>query len=514
MVDSIPITDNAPDGTIATGIANDNIADGKAGGIVFDSGSGISEAEQREILEGIEKAVRRDRRSLGEDSRLKAKKRGLVFPILVNAAALLLLGAGLTVFLVFRGDEEAQVRRGTALYNSAERALIREIRRETAQELNDKEQEIDSMLTKLAGVDEELQELYSSNQELTADQKAVETSLQRLQEEYRSSLSSLQDERSQILESSRAREASMRAQFDERAGELAAQAEQSRAALSSARIELERLSGDQEKGAAIEAQLSGMYVRAAAGINDGRLREAAATLVSMRDFINTPSFQGIRSVQPRRAFYLSSIGTLEGLINLAEKLDAAVNAAGAGQGGAEYERAITELEERNAALEEQVAGLNQAVTASDAEGSGLGRQIGELQSRISDLQTRTAEQERTLEEQRRTLDEQGRTLEERQRGNTELTRQVADLTGRNNEMGRQVADLTGRNGELTQNVSDLNRTLTERNTNIENLNTRNAELTAQVESLTGQLTTIRQVLLQGGQQPGGQGQPGGQEEQP
>jgi peptidoglycan hydrolase CwlO-like protein len=529
MADSRPAAANAPDRNITNGIANGNAdgnadsfangetnADGNTGGIVFDSGSGISEAEQREILEGIERAVRQDRRSLGEDSRLKAKKRGLVFPILVNAAALLLLGAGLTFFLVFRGDEEAQIRRGTALYNSAERVLIREIRRETAQELNDKEQEIDSILTKLAGVDEELQELYSSNQELTADQKAVEASLQRLQDEYRGNLSSLQDERSQILESSRAREASMRAQFDERAGELAAQAEQSRAALSSARIELERLSGDQEKGAAIEAQLSGMYVRAAAGINGGRLREAAATLASMRDFINNPSFQGIRSVQPRRAFYLSSIDTLEGLISLAERLDAAVKATGAGQGGAEYERAISELEERNAALEEQVAGLNQAVLASGAEGSGLGRQIGELQSRISGLQARTTEQERTLEEQRRTLDEQGRTLDERQRGNTELTRQVADLTGRNNEMSRQIADLTGRNAGLTQNVSDLNRTLTERGVDIESLRARNAELTAQVESLTGQLTTIRQVLLQGGQQaqPGGQGQPEGQEEQP
>jgi chromosome segregation ATPase len=510
-------------------------------GIVFDTDSGISETEQREILEGIEKAVRREHGSLGEIPWSGAQKRGLLFPLLVNAAGLVLLGIGLAFFLLYRDSAETRVRGATALYNTAERALIREIRRETAQELDAKEREIDSILAMLTGVDEELRELYSNNQELTEEQKLTEANLQRLQEEYRSSLDSLQDERSRILESSRAREASLRAQFDERAGELTAQAEQSREALSRARSELERLSTDQEKGAAVEAQLSAMYIHAAATINGGRLREAADTLRSMRDFINTPSFQGIRSVQPRRNFYLSSITTLEELIGLAEKLNSAVESAGAG--GAGYERAITRLEERNAILEEQVASLNQAVIDSDTEGSGLGRQIGELQRRIGELQSLAAGQERaleeqrvTLEEQRGTLDEQGRTLEERRQSNAELSRQLGELTGRNNdlnrqvadltgreaeltrqladqssrvaelnrqlgdqtsrnnELGRQVADLTGRNNELTQNVTNLNRTLTERDGEIQRLNTANTEQTAQIQSLNTQLTTIRQVL--------------------
>jgi predicted RNase H-like nuclease (RuvC/YqgF family) len=502
----------APEGGIAGAAGAGVTGDSAAGGPVFDSGSGISEAEQREIFEGIERAVRRDRRSLGEDSRFTAKKRGLVFPILVNAAALLLLGAGLAVFLGAQAEGDPQVRRATALYNSAERALIQEIRRETAQELRAKEREIDSILAKLTGVDEELRELYSSNQELTAEQRAVEANLQSLQEEYRTNLGSLQDERSRILESSRAREASLRAQFDERAGELAAQAEQSREALSSARSELERLSGDQEKGAAIEAQLSGMYVRAAADINGGRLGEAAATLNSMRGFINTPSFQGIRSVQPRRAFYLSSIGTLEGLIKLAERLNAALDAAGgpapAGPGDAEYEKTISDLEERNAALEEQVADLNQAVSASDAEGSGLDRQIGELRSLISGLQTRAAEQERILEERQRGNDDLTRRLNEMSVRAEEMNRQVDSLTGRNGELSRQTADLTGRNTELTGQIAELTRTLTERDGEIGTLREQNAEQAGQITSLTRQLAGIRELLQ------GGQTEPGGQEEQP
>jgi chromosome segregation ATPase len=471
--------------------------EGPGVGVVFDADSGISETEQREIFEGIEKAVRRDHRSLGEVSPLGAKKRGILFPLLVNAAGLALLGLGLVFFLVFRGAGETQVRETTALYNSAERALIREIRRETAEELEAKEREIDSMLAKLRGIDEELRELYSSNQDLTAEQRIVEVNLRSLQEEYLSSLGSLQDERSQILESSRAREASLRAQFDERTGELAAQVEQSREALSQARSELERLSTDQEKGAAIEAQLSAMYISAAATINAGRLGEAALTLNTMRDFINTPSFQGIHSVQPRRNFYLSSITTLEGLIGLAERLNAAVESTGDGT----YERTIAQLEERNAALEEQVAGLNEAVIASGTEGSGLGRQVSELQNRISGLQGRAVEQERTLNEQRLALEERQRSnaeldrrLGEQTARAGELTRQLNEQTDRNNELARQLSDFTLANSELIQTLAGLNRTLTEREGEIQRLTTRNTEQTEQIQSLNTQLAAIRQVL--------------------
>jgi chromosome segregation ATPase len=475
-------------------------ATGEAG-IVFDSGAGISEAEQRGILEGIENAVRQNHRSLAADKPARAKKRAL-FPILVNIAALLLLGAVLALFMTFRGEESAGKRRGGVLYNSTERALIREIRQETARELGAKDAEIEEFLAKLAGVDAELRELHSNNRELTAEQLEVEANLRRLQEEYTVSISSLEDDRSRILETSRAREASLKAQLDERAMELAAQAERSREALSNAQREIDRLAGDQEKGAAIEAQLSGLYVRAAAAINGGNLREAAATLNSMRDFINTPSFQGIRSIQPRKAFYFSSISTLEGLIALSEKLSTAVAAAGSGG----YERALAELEERTAALEEQVAGLNEAVAASGAEGSGLGRQLSELQSRISALQTQSAQQGRTLEEQRKAAEEQQRRNAELASHNTDLDRQLARLRQSLEEQQRGNAELTARNTELAarnagldQRLAEANQTVAERDTAIADLNARTAEQAEQIRSLNTQLATIRQVL-QGEQQ--------------
>jgi chromosome segregation ATPase len=439
---------------------------GPVPGIVFDTGSGISEAEQREILAGIEQAVRQDRRGLGDEALpIQAKKRGLLFPVLVNIVSLLLLGIGVAVILlIFRGSGETQNRRGAMLYNSAERALIQEIRRETAREVESKEQEINQIQGKLTGVDAELQDLYSSNQELTAEQKAIEADLQRLQEEYRTNLTSLQDDRSRILEASRSREVSMRAQFDARASELSAQATQSREALSSAQSELERLSTDQEKGATIEAQLSGLYSRAAANINAGQLKEAAATLNSMRDFINTPAFQGIRSIQPRRAFYLSSIGTLEGLITLAEKLNDAVAAAGGTGPSANYEKTIAELETQNAALQEQVA-------ASGADSSSFGRQLDDLRTRINSLQAQTDEQERIIAGQTRDLADQTRNLAAQQSSNTALE---------------------NRNSELTGEVAGLNRTIAEQSTEMETLRAQNVEQTTEIQSLRTRLNNIIQ----------------------
>jgi chromosome segregation ATPase len=454
--------------------------------IVFDTGSGISEAEQRGILEGIEKAVRRDRRIPAEEKPIRAEKKAL-FPLIVNIAALLILAAALAVFIVFRGEDEAELRRGGTLYNSTEQALIREIRLETARELEAKETEIGGFMAKLAGVNTELQELYSNNQELTAEQRAVEADLRLLQEEYTVNISSLQDERSRILESSRAREASLKAQLDERAAELAAQAERSREALSDAQREIDRLAGDQEKGAAIEAQLSGLYARAAAAINGGNLRDAAASLTAMRDFINTPSFQGIRSIQPRRAFYFSSISTLEEMIALAERLNTAVAAAGSGA----YERTLSNLEERNAALEEQVAGLNEAAAAS---GAGLGRQVSELQSRIGALQTQGAQQERTLEEQRRAGDEQRRRNTELASQNTELDRQIAGLRQTVEEQQRGNAELSTRNAGLDQRLAEAARTAAERDAEISGLRAQNTEKDANIQALNAQLAAIRQLL--------------------
>ncbi|GHV57783.1 hypothetical protein AGMMS49579_24140 [Spirochaetia bacterium] len=405
-------------------------------GIVFDTASGISESEQREIFAGIENITAQNRISLSEEQKnslvqgsIQAKRGGGGFPLIVNIVALLLLVGAVFLLYFFHNKDEVQIREGRAGYNSAERALIQEIRRETARELEKKESEIALIAAKLSGVDTELQELYSNNQELSAEQRTVEMNLQRLQEEYRSSLGSLQNERSQILEASRAREASLRAQLEERTSELAAVSEQSRAA----RSELDRLTSDTERAAAIEAQLSAHYAAAAVQIFSNNLDAAKTSLEKMREFLNTPSFQSIRIFQDRKALYLTSINALKEMIDKAEETEDALAA-----GNAEYEDRIELLQNQKNEYEKRTGDLERDLKASE--------------TRITTLQNQVSGQQRTL-----------------------------------NERDAAAVELRALNANLTRTVTARESTITE-------LRAQNAEQAASIESLNSQLANIRQTL--------------------
>jgi chromosome segregation ATPase len=481
--------------------------------ISFDTGSGISVEEQREILAGINSIAEKNRRSLsGERPLLRARKKGSLFPALVNIAAVLLLGGGVFILAAFHGREETRFREGPAAYNPAERTLIEEIRRETNSRLEAKENEISLITSKLTGVDAELQnlqasvetmmgeketelrkemgeafaaerqrlvdqnlseaaiaermrqfdaerigmmntELASYRQRLDAERAASESNLQKLQEEYRTNLSTLQNERSQILEASRAREASLHAQLEARTRELNAVSEQSQAALSSARNELERLSGEQEKAGVIESQLGGYYAAVNNQIRAGRLAEAADTVRVMREFLNTPAFQSLRSIQLRKELYASAADALEMMIDEARKNSGgAVPERPAASDSGELEKTIAELQSRNALLEENIAGLNRTISAYSSQGSDLGQRIVEIEGSLSALRTMNQALEQSVAE----------------RDNT-------------------IAALQSQSAALSQ-------TVTARESRINALQSENAAQAETIENLNTQLSSIRQAL--------------------
>ena len=418
-------------------------------GIVFDTGSGISVEEQREILEGIDRITERDRQRLsaaGSTRRFAAKKRGVLFPLLINAAAILILAGGFLFLSTMHGKEEQQFREGKVVYSSTERALIEEIRRETARELGKKEREIDLVTSQLNDVDAELHSLQAS---VDAEAEERKANLQRLHDQYNAALSELQDERSGILESARLREAAMKARFEAQAGELSAAAAENAARLDAARSELERLSGEQERAAAIDAQLSGFFTRAGGEIRAGNLEAAAGILKSARDFLDTPAFQGMRSFQSRRELYTAAAGTIEGMLGELER-SAVPGNSGAGESGAAELNA--ELTGRNAALERQVAELRETVTALSGEGSNLGQLLAESREAAATL---------------RDLNQA--------------------LEAANAERVQTIGALQAQNGVLTQTVADREAAVAE-------LRGQNAAQAETIENLNAQLASIRQAL--------------------
>ena len=397
--------------------------------IVLDEKSGISVEEQREILAEINGVAEKNKLSLsqgavaGKKQPFKAMKNGGRFPVLVNVAALILLAGGFFLLSSFQGRTEAQVREGTRIYTSAERALIDEIRRETASKLALKEREMAHVLSQLEGVGEELRALYSSKEELTAEQRATEERLLVLHREYSLNYSALQDERSQILEDSRASEAILRAMLESRTRELASNREE----LSSAREELLRLSGEMEKAAAIEAQLEGGFASVHGLISSGRLSEAGEAIKNLRTFLDTPSFRNIRSIQARREFYSQAITSFEVLLDEANRSAAAGFVPSTG----DTEKELADLQLKNTRLEETVAGLNTTIVTLNSGSSGQAQLLTELNATISalrtqntDLQTSVTGKETEITALQRLFDDRDRTVRTLEAERTSLNQTI------------------------------------------------------------------------------------------
>jgi hypothetical protein len=127
--------------------------------VVFDSSSGIPIEEQKEILTEINGIAEKRRRHLAqsadESASLKAKNNSAFFPTLVNAAALLILCAGAWFIFFFNGKKDVQVRQGAGSYDLTEKALIDEIRKDSAmtelEQLSKEQNKTDAVEAQLAG---------------------------------------------------------------------------------------------------------------------------------------------------------------------------------------------------------------------------------------------------------------------------------------------------------------------------------------------------------------------------
>ncbi|MDR1176549.1 MAG: hypothetical protein LBK83_13890 [Treponema sp.] len=488
--------------------------------VVLDPSSGIPVEEQQEILNSINSIAAQNREALSAEGKgegvhasIPAQKRGIFFPVLVNVIALILLGGGALIMVFLQGREELAFREGPLVFNSAERALIQKIRSETAAALREKDNEIALVYSRLEALDGDLRdqqrtferqmtekenqlrqemndefdterkrleeqnlseaaiaeqmrtlseqrlarmnsELGEYRTQLDAERLRARTSLQKMQEEYRVNLSDLQGERSKILEDSRAREASLRVQLEQRTKELGQLAEESNAALNTAGAELERLTAEQQKVQAIEGQLGGYYGSIRSLIAGGRYADAERTLARMKDFINTASFRALKTFQSRKEIHLEAIASLEALVAEAAKAEGPPSAL-----PGDAEKALADLEAKNAALESEKESLRGMIEAGNSQGSDLNRRIAEYERNAASLQARNDE-----------------------------------LEAGNAELGSAVAARENSISALQTQVNAQGQQLSQRENRISELETQTADQAAQIENLNAQLTQIRQAL--------------------
>jgi len=425
--------------------------------VVFDSGCGISEEEQREIFAQINAIAEKNRLSLaagandvsvkgkkkGSKRRFKAKKSGGGFPIAVNIAAIAALAGGFFALYTLQGKTDAEVREGTKVYNTAERALIETIRKETSSRLEEKESEISVIASQLEDIDAQLRELHSSNQELSVEQKAAEEKLMSLQTEYRSALTSVQDERSRILEEARAREASLQSQLESRTRELALVSNQNAVIVDLAFSEMEQLSGEQNQTAIVEAQMGAFFANINNKINENRLDEAAEIVRSTRSFLNTPAFQGLRAIQARKEMYAQTLNTFETLIEEMRRNQAAL-ASGVMPLDRSAEKTLADLKEENDQLKK-----------ANSEGAIMVKQIADMKKTIEKLES----DKKTLTAGSNDKDNRIRALER------DITTRDNTIAARENTIATQESTIAARNNTITTQGNTINardRTITNR----------------------------------------------------
>jgi chromosome segregation ATPase len=387
--------------------------------IVFDENSGVSQEEQEEILNAINGITEKNRLSLSADTAsqgdvVKAKKSGALFPLVVNIAALAVLCAGAFLIISFNRKTDNLAKTGNAVYNLTEKALIEEIRKDTEQKIAVKDTEISKIASRLEEVDAQLAQLQSSAQELTEEQLAAQEKLIALQTSYREELSVLQDERSQILEDSRLKEARLRSQLEERTRELAAVRQ-------TTSEELERLTNEQKIIAAIDAQLAGGLASVSELVNEGEYDKAAHVVESLRDFCSNNSMSFVRSYQAKKEIYSRTIDSMDTVIEEMRKFRS-INAEG------------LELFEKNVKLEEAVAEMQKTIDAFSSGSTNQTRRLKELEDSVTTLRASVSSLELSSSEK-------DRTISSLENDKSQLNRTVADLQSVNTARDQEIARL-------------------------------------------------------------------------
>jgi len=350
----------------AHGLRSSSSVDGREE-FVFEPDSGISREDQKDIIREIETVTTKSRIGVTPAAfAVKAAKRGILFPVLVNLFALLVLGGGLAVFYYFFQRGETQLTQAETGTITAEGKLIEQLKKDSEARLLAKNQEISQIQDRLAEIDKQRQDLQAnmdakvrerenqlktslaaeleaerarlrkqglSEQEVTKRLSDVETqkneefakqlvayraqaenekqqadiNLRALREEFNANLARTNQERQQVLEDSKKREADLQAQLEQRTREVEsakAQSDKALQALQSQRQQEELASG----------QLVGLYSVVKADIASRDYPKALGSLQAIKDYVSRVDVAVLPAIQQRRDVDLFVVDSLTGYV--------------------------------------------------------------------------------------------------------------------------------------------------------------------------------------------------------
>ncbi|MCL2610003.1 MAG: hypothetical protein FWD94_08890 [Treponema sp.] len=412
--------------------------------------AGISEEERREILVQIDGIAERNRQSLssatetGTGTRFTADRSGGLFPVMVILCSLAALAGGFFALSAFQNEVDVQAREGSRVFNTTERALIAEIRRETSRLLAAKDLEISSMTLMLSDIEAELQGM-TGNQTLTDEQRERQARLLALREEYTEQLTELRDDRTRIIDDARSQETVLQDNLDVRAREIAAGVPISDTEPEAVRnepaenTELAELAAERAQVQAVEAQVEAFFGTIRSQVSTGLLGDARDSISGLRGFLENGNFRSVRQVQGRMGLYLNALDTYEALLKENSMLGAALLAGRLPPDTTEVDRLRTEVDRLS-----DTSSFERTIAALQGERDALSTRADGLQRDLTAERGRTG----TLQGQLNTARARVDALEQEQRDIASLNQRITGLQDEN-------AQLLSRLNQAQQTVREL-----------------------------------------------------------
>lgn len=400
----------------------------------------VPAGQREEIFRQIEAALERRRSPLGPESLVvHPRKRGILFPLVVNAAALALVAGGVLLLLRTFSLRQEGIALQAGTYLSAEGRLLQELKEETSrrlaakdaeiaviqgrlqalgeqsatlksgleQELRAREQalrqEIDgrvaaerarlaSLGTPAAGIDRRVEELQRQGQrqvdseigsfrrELEQKLAQQEAALREAREQARAALDQAGRDRSQVLEDSRAREAQIRGQFERESLALRGQAQAAEERAREAEQALRRLADQMETQRLLADQIDEHLLRALAALEAGVPGGALTALDALEGLLQSEAAgalpAGRRELDRRLSTALRDLGRAR----LQRPGGTRDDGAGA---AAQTEPAVAGLQAELSRARSDLAQVQSELAGARSELAGRDRQIRVLEARLS-----------------------------------------------------------------------------------------------------------------------------------
>ena len=377
--------------------------------------AGISEEDQKQIILQIDRVVAENRINVDQDIfRLNPEKKSIVFPIMVNISAVVVLALGIALLAWLFRAEEQQLIEARRVVPATESLLIDEIRREAERELAEKDQEIQEIEARLAAIANErsaiesdvqnqiaareqelrqefeaeleaerqrLQALNLSDEDLAAqlaafeaqrqqeleaqlnqfraealaEQERLERELARAEQEFNQNLTAANQERLALEQENQQRLAAIQR-------ELETQQAAGQAQLSAAQAELRMLSEQAQRERIIRTQITGFFSGIAQAINTGNLPLARSRITDLRRLLNEESTLRIEPLREQQPSNLALVQSLENYVNLLERIAEDDSQAILQQQIQELEATLEEDRLQITTLESSLLDANQQIT--------------------------------------------------------------------------------------------------------------------------------------------------------